>query len=81
MMPISDVLKGVTHPLIAEIYMKKDFSADRDAQILVIETNFAHDDSQDYDSCLVDLLLDLEDLKTQAETQMGKFDRVDIRTH
>lgn len=80
-----DVIRTVTHPLVRSIYMKKDFSRDRRHadNILVIETNFTQqqDDHEDFDSYLVDLLIDLQDLKNQAEKEIGLVDRVDIRRH
>lgn len=85
MSPTVDVIKTVTHPLVRSIYMKKDFSRyHRHADsILVIETNFAQQNDQhdDFDSYLVDLLIDLQDLKNQAEKEIGLVDRVDIRRH
>ena len=83
--PSVDVIRTVTHPLVRSIYMKKDYSRDRHHadNILVIETNFTQqqDDHEDFDSYLVDLLIDLQDLKNQAEKEIGLVDRVDIRRH
>lgn len=85
MTPSVDVIKSVTHPLVRSIYMKKDYSRDHDHadNILVIETNFAQqsDTHEDFDTYLVDLLIDLQDLKNQAEKEIGLVDRVDIRRH
>lgn len=86
MTPSIDVIRTVTHPLVRSIYMKKDYHLDRDADnILVIETNFEQqtngNDTDNFDSYLVDLLIDLQDLKDQAEKEIGAVDRVDIRRH
>lgn len=86
MTPSIDVIRTVTHPLVRSIYMKKDYHHDRNAEnILVIETNFAQQeadsDHETFDSYLVDLLIDLQDLKDQAEKEIGAVDRVDIRRH
>lgn len=49
---------------------------------MVIETNFPEqDEDHGFDSYLVDLLIDLEEIKKNAEDRVGKFDRIDIRTH
>lgn len=81
-------VSGITHPLIAEMYIKKgyapyDIGNEIPAEdILVIET-YAEDQDihTDTDSHLFDLLADLQDLKEKAEQQVGHFDRIDIRTH
>lgn len=78
---------GITHPLIAEIYCKKDFGlTGQGKEILVIETRQlkeANDNNgyADFDSYLIDLLGDLQDLQSQAEEQVGEIDRIDIRVH
>ena len=84
-------VSGITHPLVAEMYIKKgyapyDIGNEIPAEdILVIETYFERSEDQDYashsDSYLFDLLADLEDLKSKAQQQVGHFDRIDIRTH
>lgn len=76
-------LKDIKHPLVSSLHMKKDFVHGHSEDVLVIETDFP-DEEEDYlsfDSYLTTLLLDLKDLKSQAENRVGKFDRVDIRTH
>lgn len=82
MLPRTEAL-NITHPLINAMYMKRDFTNPKHGNVLVIDTNFADSDEEHdaFDSYLTDLLLDLEDLKQQAEAKVGKFDRVDIRTH
>ena len=83
---VPEKIKGVSHPLVNEMYLKRNRDAlDHEEGILVIETNFS-DDEYDaehdaYDSYMINLLFDLNDLKEQARFQVGPFDRVDIRTH
>lgn len=77
-------LKNISHPLVSSLHMRKDFGANhRTEDVLVIEASFpeATKSKKSFDSYLLDLLVDLKDLKSQAETQVGKFDRVDIRLH
>lgn len=75
---------NIVHPLIASMYMKKDFLQNGSEQdVLVIETLFDKDEEtgENFDSYLIDLLTDLEELKNQVETSVGSFDRIDIRPH
>ncbi len=86
MMGSVDMVRTIAHPLVKSAYTKKDFNnSDRhhDSSILVIETNFSSDthDQGDFDTHLVDLLADLEELKNQAEKEVGTVSRVDIRHH
>jgi hypothetical protein len=87
MMGSVDMVRSIAHPLVKSAYTKKDFNnSDRqhDSSILVIETNFNSNDKHetgDFDSYLVDLLVDLQDLKEQAEKEVGTVSRVDIRHH
>jgi hypothetical protein len=86
MIQTQNKLGAVTHPLVATMYLKKDFGAPfskHHEDVLVIETNFPVDekDHTSFDACLADLLSDLPDLQTQAEARVGPFDRVDIRSH
>lgn len=81
---ISERLKGITHPLVSSVRFKKSVGNDSHFEnVLVIDTRFPDedDDIDTFDSYLMDLLQDLEGLKNEAEKQIGKFDRVDIRTH
>ncbi len=76
-------IRGISHPLIADIYLKAD-TRDREKNILVIEAkkkSEAHEEDNYYDSHVIDILTDIESLKEQAEQQIGSFDRIDIRTH
>jgi hypothetical protein len=84
MLSVSQKLKTIRHPLISSLSLHKDYHDEEHAEdVLVIETSFsrADDDEDTFDSYLTELLLDLEDLKNQAESCVGKFDRVDIRAH
>lgn len=78
---------GISHPLVRDIYLKKDFGhgLGKHEDVLVIETIAApksSDKTEDsFDSYLIDILSDLEELKSQAEARIGHFDRVDIRAH
>lgn len=74
---------GVTHPLIADMYLKQGHSSKND-NVLVIETHRLDKDCDGsinkFDHDLTDLYLDLDDLKTKAESKVGKFNRIDIRS-
>lgn len=83
---VPEKIKGVSHPLVNEMYLKRNRdSLDHEEGILVIETNFPDSDDvyehEAYDSYMINLLFDLNDLKEKARFQVGPFDRVDIRTH
>ena len=80
--PSVDVIKTVVHPLVRSMYLKQDFEAGHAGEtVLVIETNFTQQDMTNDDSYLVDLLIDLQDLKDKAEKEIGTINRVDIRRH
>lgn len=80
--PSVDVIKTVAHPLVRSMYLKHDLNEGHQGEaVLVIETNFAQQDVTGDDSYLVDLLIDLQDLKDQAEKEIGTINRVDIRRH
>lgn len=86
MIQTENKLNAVSHPLVAQMYLKKDFGApfsQHQEDVLVIETNFPVDeaDTRSFNACLSDLLSDLPDLQIQAEAKVGPFDRVDIRSH
>jgi hypothetical protein len=85
MISAQNKLGALTHPLVAGMYLKKDFGAPfsgHQEDVLVIETNFPVDekDHKSFDACLSDLLSDLPSLQIEAEARIGPFDRVDIRT-
>jgi hypothetical protein len=83
MLAVPEQLSAVSHPMIASMYLKKDFGSDGNEDVLVIETNYSksEEDYESFDSYLMELLIDLNDLKRQAEDKIGRFDRIDIRTH
>lgn len=86
MIATENKLNAVSHPLVAQMYLKKDFGAPfsrHHEDVLVIETNFPVDetDARSFNACLSDLLSDLPNLQVQAEAKVGPFDRVDIRSH
>lgn len=84
MLAVPQKVTGIYHPLVADMYLKKDFSHHNCYQdVLVIEVRSGSEDGEHdgFDSYLTDLLTDLEDLKRQAENKLGCFDRVDIQTH
>jgi hypothetical protein len=85
---VPEHVTGVYHPMVREMYLKKDFGnglSNKAQDVLVIETvaRPMHDDEayDTFDSYLLDILGDLDDLKSQAQNKIGHFDRVDIRTH
>lgn len=84
---VPEHVTGISHPMVREIYLKKDFGngALKHEDVLVIET-MPHEPGEDpdhesFDSYLIDILADLDDLKMQAQSKVGHFDRVDIRSH
>lgn len=85
---VPEHVTGISHPMVREIYLKKDFGNGglKHEDVLVIET-MPHEKSGDnldyesFDSYLIDILADLDDLKMQAQSKVGHFDRVDIRSH
>ncbi|MCC6598862.1 MAG: hypothetical protein IT559_08735 [Alphaproteobacteria bacterium] len=78
-------IEGITHALVSEMYLKREFRDDNTQQdVLVIDARPCENNKNghgDFDSYLLDLLVDLDDLKSQVERKAGSFDRVDIRTH
>lgn len=83
---VPEQITGIFHPMIREMYMKKDFGnglSGKAQDVLVIETvarPLDEDEAYDtFDSYLLDILGDLEDLKSRAQGKIGHFDRVDIR--
>ena len=76
-------LHSIVHPLVASMHLKKDMGKQTNPEdVLVINARLPDpdDDYETFDAYLMDLLFDLENLKKQAETCVGKFDRIDIRT-
>ena len=70
-------LHKFTHPQISGAFIKKDAS---DKNILILEM-WADAKHKNIDAHIAQILLDLEDLKKEAELQYGAFERVDIRPH
>lgn len=77
---------GITHPLIKNAYFKKDCTTNKNKEedVLVLETYHHSKKSSEYetfDTYMIDLLTDLQDLKDQAEAKIGHIDRIDICQH
>lgn len=71
----------IAHPVVTSAYIKQDLNAETQGkQVLVLETEFdvEHTDNEDK---YFDLLVDLTDIKKQAEVQFGDISRVDIKGH
>lgn len=81
MLTVPEVMKGITHPMVASMYLKKDYSQSKSRHVLIIQTNYGQEaDAYDgFDSYLMDLLADLPELHDQAEKAVGHFDRIEIR--
>ena len=78
MLAIPRKVKGITHPLIDEIYLKKEISEKNDIKnILVIMTQKNCHQKQDLG--VLALLADLGKLQAKIEKTIGNFDRVDIK--
>ena len=78
MLAIPRKVKGITHPLIDEIYLKKEISEKNDIKnILVIMTQKNCHQKQGLG--VLALLADLGKLQAKIEKTMGNFDRVDIK--
>lgn len=76
---------GITHPSVRDAYLKTVSNPDHTKfeDVLVLET-YHEDGKQEldgFDSYLIELLNDLEDLKNKAEAKVGHIDRVDICHH
>lgn len=79
-------VKGIEHPLVGDMYLKKTFGeGGLSEDVLVIETRFYdwenETEHEAHDDYMIDLLIDLENLKSQAQERVGYFDRIDIRAH
>lgn len=80
MLNISRKVSGIVHPLVRDVYLKKDFGYRKRAQdVLVIETAIGNDNESSQK--FYDLLIDLQAIEHQAEQAVGHIDRVDIVTH
>ena len=83
MLTVPEQLQSVSHPMVSSMYLKKDYGSAGNEDVLVIETNYSQSEEEyeSFDSYLMTLLGDLNDLKKQAEEKVGHIDRIDIRTH
>ncbi len=81
MRTVPEVMKGITHPMVASMYLKKDYGNPKSGHVLVIQTNYEQESEEysGFDSYLMSLLTDLHDLHVQAEKAIGHFDRIEIR--
>lgn len=82
MLTVPEKITAVSHPLVASMYLKKDFhGSDPSEEVLVIETNFNDKNRGEvkFADYLMELLADLPEIQEQAEMRVGKIDRVDIR--
>ncbi len=79
MLAIPRRIKGVTHPLIDDMYMKKEVKAENDIKnILVIMTQ--KNASNKNGLGMMELLGDLKNMQSKIENTAGRFDRVDIKS-
>ena len=82
MLNLLERVKGITHPMVQDIYLKKNLHTDvRNQDIVVIEVSNQSPDviNQPFDVYLSDLLPDLPDLRNQVREKIGPFGRIDIR--
>lgn len=80
-----EIITGITHPQVAAMYVRHQLNGDDIADdVLVIET-WPHDERElemhGKDEYILDLLLDLQALREQAEAKAGPVSRIDIRWH
>ena len=80
-----ELINGITHPHVAAMYMKRDYgNKGAPEDVLVIET-YDHDphelEMNGRDDYILEILADLQSLKSAVEKKAGKFSRVDIRCH
>ncbi|MES2729074.1 MAG: hypothetical protein V4621_03115 [Pseudomonadota bacterium] len=83
---IPHAVHSVTHPLVADFYIKQEYSREKPyacKDILVIEANFSERvmNHRQYRALMAELFLALPDIKEQVESNLGVIDRVDIKTH
>lgn len=80
MLNVPQKISGIVHPLVRDVYLKKDFGYNKRAQdVLVIEAAIGNDNN--IGTSFHDLLMDLQAIEHQAEQTVGHIDRVDIVTH
>lgn len=79
-------IRGVTHPHVAAMYVKRAMTNDSDKSAVLVIESHATAEAEDLemngkDEYLLEILSDLETLKAVAEAQAGLFSHVDIRLH
>ena len=80
-----EIITGITHPQVAAMYVRHEERGGVKADdVLVIET-WPHDEGElemhGRDEYILDLLLDLQELRAQVEAKAGPVSRIDIRWH
>ena len=83
---IPNAVHAVSHPLVADLYIKKEYSREKPyncKDILVVEANFSERvlNHREYRALLSELFMALPDIKGRVEGNMGPVDRIDIKTH
>ena len=80
MLNVPQKISGIVHPLVRDVYLKKDFGYNKRAQdVLVIEASIGNDNKSE--NSFYELLMDLQEIELKAEQSVGHIDRVDIVTH
>ncbi len=79
-------LQTISHPLVADLYVKREYSREFPydcKDVLVIEANFSDRklNYETYSTMLSDLILALPDIRERVEDNVGLIDRIDIKTH
>lgn len=75
MQNVPEHLHGYTHPMVEEIYMKKDYTLGKHGlNVLVIKASIENKN-------MMSLMEELHDVQQLAEQQLGRIDRVDVTTH
>ena len=80
MLAIPRRIKGVTHPLINEMYMKKEIAAENDIRNILVITTRKGQKGVAVNEITTKLLNDLQGLKDKIEQKAGAFDRIDIKS-
>lgn len=78
-------LHNIAHPLIEEIYLKREFGKGgrpKENDVLVIQTRRGiHMPDRGGEHLLLSFLADLDLIRDEVESKAGKFSRIDIRCH
>ena len=82
MLAIPRRIRGINHPLVNDLYLKTEQTdATHKQNVLIIETaDNSDDDHKNMESSLLELLTDLDSLKSRVEAKIGSFDRIDIKS-